>query len=170
MIKHAGTLLLASLMLALVFAAGPASAQQDGPQQNEENKIVTVGSTIKKRAVAVKTRPGEECKSREYERWAKNLIGRKLIRYHQTVTWCWNRQRITFAKRRNYAETPGFAWDFKGHQDRYRDSSRDPGRWFRFVAIGKFSLCGGGFCVQNKFFRVRQTVFRGGGYKADSSG
>lgn len=160
--------LIAPLALALGTASAPAHAQQN----LEAERVVTQGTTVSK--LAVPSRGGERCKARKAERWGKNAVGRKVIRFHQTVKWCWNSKRITYTRRRNHGETPGFVWDFKGYRDRYRDSSRKPGRWYRFVATGKFSLCadvkGVGGCLNHKFYTIRQTVFRGGGYRVDTSG
>lgn len=167
-VRRRGTCLVATVAFALAFAAGPASAQQS----IEQNQVVTQGTTVKKIqliALPAGRGKGERCRARTGERWGKNLIGRKVIRFFQTVKWCWNRKRITFSSRRTKAETPGFGWDFKGYQDSSKEKSRKRGRWVRYQKTAHFALCGV-FCLQNKFYTIRQTVFRGGGYKFRSDG
>jgi len=155
--------ILVALVVACAVAVAPAQAQGNVNQ----SKVVTQGTTTKKLAVA--SRAGERCRARRAEHWVKNIFRQKVIRFFQTVKWCWNRERITYTRRRNRGTTPWPVWDYLGITQPYRDASRTRGRWYRFVATGKFALCGGGFCAQNKFLTIRQTVHRGGGYTVDLS-
>jgi hypothetical protein len=155
-------LLLPAITAVALGLALPAEAQPP-----DKSKAVSSGTTIY--VIAVPARAGEICKGRRTERWSKNALGGKVLSFYQEVHWCWNRHKITRATRRAWGEERGLGWDFKGVTRRERDVGRRR-RWIRFFAQGKFKLCGGGFCIQNKSPFIFQTIFRGGGYRVRTGG
>jgi hypothetical protein len=152
----------AALGCALVLVSA-GSAQAQTRQQAEEQKAVVAGTTLRFSPARI-TASGRRCRQRTVERWGKNLIGKKVIRFFQTTRWCYSGGKIRDLHRRAWGETPGLGWKYKGPPQLDRDWGPQK-RWFRGWAQGKFELCGGGFCIQEKNFWVEQTVFGRGGHR-----
>jgi hypothetical protein len=162
----------ALVAVASMTIAAPAKMPPREPTRSdvEKERVNTAGANKKPPGTHIAKVGKSRCTSYWYERYGKNLLGKRMYNYRLEIDWCFRRGRITSASYNTIPTTGGLFWKYFSKDEKIKRTGGRKRGFYKVYAQGHFAACGPSSigCVQDKYPWVQIRV--GGDGSVDANG